>query len=200
MKKYKNDLKTILEVLLFLVIYFSFSALKSPIITIAVFGLAIVYWSYNLYTKLQYRKGNADYMLIPTVNDQYSKITSIVLGLAACALSISAIVWKHEYRIYGSIGIAVGLLILLNGIFDLPKGRLKIDGNILTLTGIDEKVDIRQLSEINIYSNKLVITNMYSESQRLDNLNLDAVSAQRIENYIIDNKKGSTLKVINNVG
>jgi Ca2+/Na+ antiporter len=199
MRKYKDDIKTILQVLMFGIIYLSISTIDNPIVSIIFLGLWIGYLIYNLYSKFQYRKGNANYILFPTVNDQYSKITSVILGLIVCLLSVVAIVWTDDFRLYGALGILVGVLVFFNGIFDLPKGMLKIEGNVMNIAGIDGKIDIRQVKELNIYNDRIVVTNIYNENQRLGNLEIDVISAQYIDNYILNNKKENDLKTINNV-
>ena|SRR5690606_29265326 len=199
MRKYKDDIKTILQVLMFGIIYLSISTIDNPIVSIIFLGLWIGYLIYNLYSKFQYRNGNANYILFPTVNDQYSKITSVILGLIVCVLSVVAIVWTDDFRLYGALGILVGVLVFLNGVLDLPKGMLKIEGNVMNIAGIDGKIDIRQVKELNIYNDRIVVTNIYNENQRLGNLEIDVVSAQYIDNYILNNKKENDLKIINNV-
>lgn len=162
-------------------------------------GLWIVYLIYNLYSKLQYRKGNANYILFPTINDQFFKITSLTLGLIICALSVVAIVCIPDIGLYGAFGILVGVLVFFNGIIDLPNGMMKIDGNEMNIAGVDGKIDIRQIKEVSIYKDRIVVTNIYNENQRLGNLEIDIVSAEHINNYILNNKGGSDLKTINNV-
>jgi hypothetical protein len=177
----------------------SISTIDNPIISITFLVLWISYLLYNLYSKFQYRKGKVNYILFPTVNDQYSKLTSIILGLLICVLSITGIFWTDEFKLYGAVGILVGLLMFCNGIFDLPKGILKIEGNEMSIAGADGKIDIRQVKELNIYNDRIIVTNIYNESQRLGNLEIDVVSAQLINNYILNNKKENDLKTINNV-
>lgn len=199
MRKYKDDINTILQVLMFGIIYLSISTIDNPIVSIIFLGLWIGYLIYNLYSKFQYRNGNPNYILFPTVNDQYSKITSVILGLIVCVLSVVAIVWTDDFRLYGALGILVGVLVFLNGVLDLPKGMLKIEGNVMNIAGIDGKIDIRQVKELNIYNDRIVVTNIYNKNQRLGNLEIDVVSAQYIDNYILNNKKENDLKIINNV-
>ena len=197
MKKYKDDIKTIIEVLTFGLIYMSISTIDNPIVSYIFLGLWIAYWTYNLYSKFQYRKGKADYILFPTQNDQYSKTTSITLGLIIFALSIIAIVWTKSFNHYGIIGITIGLLVFLNGLFDLPKGIMKVETNVLSISGLKNKIDIRQLKEINIYKERMLLTNLYDEIQRVDNLAIDPVSSKLIDNYI--SKNNIDLKIVNNV-
>ncbi len=197
MKKYKDDIKTIFEVLTYGLIYMSISTIDNPIVSNIFLGLWIVYWIFNLYSKIQYRKGKADYILFPTQNDKYYKTTSITLGIIVFLLSIAGIIWTKSFNNYGLIGITIGLLVFLNGIFDLPKGMLKVKTNEMTITGLKNKIDIRQLKEINIYNERLLLTNIYNEIQRVDNLDIDIDSAKLIDRYI--SKNNIDLKTINNV-
>ena len=184
MKKYKNDIKTIIEVLTLGLIYMSISTINNPFVSYLFLGLWIVYWTYKLYSKFQYRNGNADYILFPTQNDQYFKTTSIILGLFIFTFSIVAIVWTKSFNHYEIIGITIGLLVFLNGLFDLPKGMIKVQANELNISGLKNKIDIRQLREISIYKDRMLFTNIYDEIQRVDNLDIDADAAKLIDRYI----------------
>lgn len=197
MKKYRDDIKTIIEVLTFGLIYMSISTIDNPIVSYIFLGLWIAFWTFNLYTKIHYRKGKADYILFPTQNDQYLKTTSITIGLIVLALSIVAIVWTKTFNHFGIIGVTIGLLVLFNGIFDLPKGMMKVETNELSISGLKNKIDIRQLKEINIYKEQMLLTNIYDEIQRVDNLDIDPVSSKLIDNYI--SKNNIDLKIVNNV-
>ena len=186
MKKYKNDIKTIIEVLTLGLIYMSISTINNPFVSYLFLGLWIVYWTYKLYSKFQYRNGNADYILFPTQNDQYFKTTSIILGLFIFTFSIVASVWTKSFNHYEIIGITIGLLVFLNGLFDLPKGMMKVQANELNISGLKNKIDIRQLREIIIYKDRMLFTNFYDEIQWVDNLDIDADAAKRIDSYITE--------------
>lgn len=177
----------------------SIFTIGNPVVSYIFTGLGIINWSYNLYTKFQYRKGKADYILFPTQNDQYSKTTSITLGLIILTLSVAAIILtKSDYH-YEIVGITIGLLVFLNGIFDLPKGVMKVEGNDLTISGLRNKIDIRQLKEINIYKERMILTNISNEIERVENLAISPDSAQLIERYISEKKNDIDLKTRNNV-
>jgi len=199
MAEHKYDIKTIIEVLTFGLIYMSISTIDNPIVSFMFLGLWIAYWTHNLYSKFHYRKGKADYIRFPTQNDQYSKTTSITLGLVIFVLSITAIVWHNSFNYYAVIGITIGLLMFLNGLFDLPKGMMKVDANELSITGLKNKIDIRQLKEIKIYKERMILTNVYDEIQRIDNLAIDTDSAQLIDRYISELKNNNVLTTKNNV-
>lgn len=167
MKKYKDDIKTIIEVLTFGLIYMSISTINNPIVSYLFLGLWIVLWVYNLYSKFLYRNGKADYILFPTQNDNYFKTTSIILGLLIFTASIVAIVWTKSFNHYEIIGITIGLLVFLNGLLDLPKGMMKVEANELILSGLQNKIDIRLLREISIFKERILLTNLNNETQKL---------------------------------
>ena len=187
MTKYKGDIKTIIEILTFGLIYLSISTLESPVLSYTFLGLWMAYLIYNLYSKFKYRLGKADYIRFPTQNDLFHKTTSIILGLTIIILSIIAIFWQKPFNYFGIIGITIGFLVFLNGLFDLPKGMIKVDANELSISGLKNKVDIRQLKEIQIYKEKLLLANIYNEIQRIDNLAIDQDSAKIICRYISEN-------------
>lgn len=198
-RKYKDDIKTILQAVMFGIIYLSISTINNPIVSILFLGLWIGYLLYSLYSKFLYRKGKVNYILFPTVNDQYSKITSVILGLIICALSIAGVIWTESFKLYGGAGVLVGVLMFCNGIFDLPKGMLEIKGNYMNIAGANEKIDIRQIKEVSIYKDRIVVTNIYNENQRFGNLEIDEISAKNSIDYIMRNSKENDLKILNNV-
>ena len=198
MKNYKDDLKTIFQVLTYILIYMSFVTMDNPVLSYTFIGIFIVFIAYELYSKMQYRKGKANYVLFPTLNDLYSKMTSITIGLMAITASIIAVIWTNTFNHYCVIGLCVGLLIFLNGIFDLPNGLIKIRDNSLKITGLKTNVDQRQLKEIKIFKEKILLTNVYDELIRIDNFNINPESAKLIELYLTKNKTNDELKIINN--
>jgi hypothetical protein len=199
MAKHKYEIKTIIEVLTFGLIFISISTIDNPIVSLIFLGLWIAYLTYNLYSKFQYRLGKVEYIRFPTQNDQYSKTTSITLGLTIIVLSLIALFWQKSFNYIGIIGITIGLLVFLNGLFDLPKGMMKVDANELSITGLKNKIDIRQLKEIKIYKERLILTNVYDEIERIDNLAIDTDSAQLIDRYISELKNNNVLTTKNNV-
>lgn len=200
MKKYKNDIKTIVEVLSLFVIFLSISAFDNPLVTYLFLAVWVVYLIYSLISKIRYRKGKSKYILFPTLNDQYSKVTSLTLGIICLILSIVAIIWTKSYIHYGITGIAISLLVFLNGVFDLPKGWMQVDQNELSLSGLENIIDVRQLKEINIYKERIILTNVYDEIKRVESLNIDANSARQIENYISKHANNLSIQITNNVG
>lgn len=199
MKNHKNDFAIIFNVLAYFLICVIFSTIDNPILHFVLSGLWITYLSYNLYYKFQYRKGKSDYIVFPTQNDQYSKITSITLGPAIFILSVSAIAWAKSDDNYAIIGVMIGLLIFLNGLFDLQKGFMKIKSNFLIISGVKNNLDIRLLREIKIDKERIILTNIYDETSRVENLAISPDSAELIERYISERKNHIELTIVNNV-
>ena len=160
-------------------------------------GLWVIYLTYNLYSKFQYRKGKADYILFPVQNDQFTKTTSIILGIIIFAISVITLVWQKSPNLLGLIGLVIGLLVFLNGLFDVPKGMMKIVNNKLSISGLEDRIDVRQLKEVNIYKERMLLTNVYEEVERIDQLAIDPESSKLIQHYISINNAG--LKVISHL-
>lgn len=103
-----------------------------------------------------------------------------------------------SYSFNNSItGLSIGILVLFNGLFDLPKGMIKIDSNLIDITGLQKKVDQNDLNKIEIYNDRILLINVNNESTSLDNFNIDVNSALLIENYILSNKTNLELSIIN---
>jgi len=192
MKKDTADTRTIV-----LMIFVVLIVLRTPITSYIVFGLCLVYLAYNLYSKIQYRQGKTDYLLFPTKNDSFVKITSLTLGLIIFSIGIIYIIWTKNFNPYAFAGMAIGLLQFLNGLFALPKGRMKIEAHKLVISDLEDKLDLRQLKEINIYQERILLTNIYDETERVDHLAIDPDSSKLIDNYI--SKNHADLKIVNHV-
>lgn len=199
MKTDKKDIRTIIELLTLGLLYLCSSMVDSPVFSYLFLVIWVVYWTYNLYQKVQYRKGTTDYVLFPTQNDEYSKVTSITLGTIILALSTLPFLYEQPLNPYMVIGLAIGLLILLNGIFDLPKGRIQLERSMISISGIENEIDQRELKEIGIYNDHLTLTNINGEVQRVGQLNLDAKAAESIDKYISIHKRNVDLTTVNNV-
>lgn len=200
MANFKNEIKTIFQILIFGFIYLSVSNSNNLIFSTVFLLLWICSLIYNLYLRFQYKKGKADYIHFPTVNDSYTKITSITLGLIFFFLSISLVVWVIDFRFYGEIGLLVSSLIFCEGVFDLPNGKLRIEGFKMSISGINEKIDIRQVKEIIIFKDRIDVMNIYNEKKRLEYLEIDETFAIIISNYLFQKCIEQDLKIINNVG
>ncbi|WP_158825371.1 hypothetical protein [Mucilaginibacter lacusdianchii] len=79
MNKYKEDLKTILGVSSYMLFIFSVNYIDVPIINQCLLAIWLLTIIYAIYQNINYRLGKAGYLLFPTYNDGYTKITAISL-------------------------------------------------------------------------------------------------------------------------
>lgn len=197
MKKYTEDIKTIIKVLLYILIYVFISYVKNPIAFTIFWGILILLVLYEIYSKIQYRIGKSTYILFPTMNDNYSKTTTVIIGGIISLLSFGAMVYWNTFNEYIVIGIVLGLLVLTNGLLDLPNGRLNIKGNLIKISNLSSSIDQNDLKEIHISKEQLILILTQGEVKRVPNLDLDFNAAQLIQNYISSHQTNPDLVIIN---
>lgn len=197
MKKYKEDVKSILEVAFFILFYFAFSIIKIPALSYILLGILIIYWAVDLYSNIQYRRANANYIHFPTMNDAFSKFSLILIGIIILGLNSLSIVEPNRFSDYAIIGMVVGFFVLLKGIISLPNGRLKISEGLITVSHLRKGIEQKKLKEIHISKEQLLLIPIDGEVKRVPNLDLDFKSAQLIQNYISDHQTNPDLVIIN---
>ena len=194
MKKYRDDIKTIFQVLSYIALYFVISMIDNPIVAIISGGFWFFVWSFNIYDKIKYRnKKYQDEIRFPTQNDSYSKMTSLSLG---SMFTIGMIIWitlMTEFTFIPIIGLIAGLLILINGIIDVPKGQLKLENSKLKSIGIKEEIELSTIESINIDSNQITIRKEKSSTIKLDRLELNEKWTSKISEFL--NEKLNTEEV-----
>ena len=185
MKKFKGDVKTIAEILIVILIYFGIASYDAPFISYLAIGLCILFWTYGLLEKYQYIKGKSSYILIPTNRDDYSKLTSCVLGvLIVVGCIVYSIFVSQSFTYFMALAIAAGLLIFINGIFDLPKARVEIKKGKFIILGANEKLNQSEVSEIEISNERINFKHNSGRNIFVDDLKLDKDSAQQVIQYI----------------
>ncbi|HTD98841.1 MAG TPA: hypothetical protein VK668_06120 [Mucilaginibacter sp.] len=200
MNQRKSNIRTIFEVLTYLLIYFSISFIDNPLISIFSLGLWVAFWIYNLYKKVQYRNGiKLNIVIFPTLNDDYSKMTSITLGIMIIAGSLIGYFAFSILILYCIIGSTVGIIIFLNGVLDLPKGWIIIENNLFRINSIEEEIDLKLLKEIIVKNDQITLTNQLGEHKNVNLLNLDSASGENIKRYITERLNHNTISIINNV-
>jgi hypothetical protein len=194
MKKYRDDIKTIFQVLSYLALYFAISMIDNPIVAIICGGFCLFIWSFNIYDKIKYRNQKyQDEIRFPTQNDSYYKMTSLSLG---SMLTIGMIIWitlMTEFTFIPIVGLIVGLLILINGIIDVPKGQLKLENSKLKSIGLKEEIELSSIESINIDSNQITIRKDKNSTINLDKLELNEKWTSKIQDFL--NEKLNTEEV-----
>jgi hypothetical protein len=192
-KRYKEDIRTIVQLLLFIVIYFSSS--QVPWLSWLSMAFIIAALVYNGYF-LKHRK---DTILFPTLNDESSKMTFISFGVLVFFLTlISYFAFNNGIKILIT-GFALGAILFSFGLFLSPKGWLEIKGNLLKVHGITGETDIRQLQAITLENNKITLTNIYGESKNCFQLKLDPSAAKKIKTFLSENLLNKEVLVVDNI-
>lgn len=156
--KLKGNLKTIFGVLFTLLIYVGISAfLKiSPYIYFTYCGIGIVFYLYYYFT-IRKRK---DSVIFPTQNDSSSKMGLVAFGIIVIFLSVTSYYGLNNKDIYSIIGFPVGIIMILQGLYEPEKGFIKINKNLIQIIGVANQLDIRQLKEITLKNDKIILTNI----------------------------------------
>lgn len=197
MKKYKEDLKTIFEVAFFIMCYMAFAVIRIPALSYISLGILIVYWVVDLYSNIQYRRGTANYIHFPTMNDAFSKFSLILIGIIILSLNILSIVQPNRFSDYAIPGIIAGFAVLLKGIISLPNGHLKISEGRIAVSHLRKTIEQRDLKEIHISKEQLLLVPIQGEIKRIPNLDLDSKSAQLIHDYISNHQTNPELLILN---
>ncbi len=192
----KADIKTILEVISFIFIWVAISNIANNLswvsYLIASIGAAVII--YNSYFK-RYRK---DVFLFPTLNDEYSKMTFITFGILIILFSAFGRFLFNSNLYYSILGFAFGAGVILFGIFQSPKGWISVEKCILSLYGVKDKIDTRQLKDITLSNDKIVLTNIYGEHTVSFNLKLNPKMAKSTKKFL-EEKLQNEVQIIDNV-
>ncbi|WP_259070070.1 hypothetical protein HDF24_24505 [Mucilaginibacter sp. X4EP1] len=195
-KQLKEDIKTIIQILSYLlIIYITSLIFFFQLINIIFFILIIGARVWSGYF-IKYRK---DVVLFPTLNDEASKMTFISFGvLILMFFGVDYFVFTPNiYLIF--IGFGFGGLVFLFGFFESSKGWIKINNNSLRLYGIKDNIDIRQLKIITLAANKITLTSIYDENKNSFQLKLDPFAAQKIKTFLSQNLLNKGVLIVDNV-
>ena len=196
MGKYKNDIKTIVEVATFLLIVFGAAFLHNDLFTLFSFCIWIFYLVYRLIKKIKYKHGKSDAILYPTLNDSYFKSSAITIGIF---ILIGDIVWfrmNHYFDIYVLLFAIIGSLFLFNGLFSIPNGELTFHNGKLLFTGMDKPINVHEILSIKIHKSSIIVFSSEEAMTRVVNLMLNEESVQLLRNELIKNGVNPTSIIV----
>jgi hypothetical protein len=195
----KNDIKTIIELLTYIVITFCLSFVYTNTwIAIIFSALWIGRILYKAYFVVGVRN-RSDIILFPTQNDEYSKMTPITFGIIILIISIIGYFAFGENIYYSIIGTTIGAAVFLFGFFRSPNGWILIKNNSLELYGIQGETDTRQLREITLKNDKITLTNIYGENKNSNLLNLNQSNARDIKRFLEEKLNKSEILIVDGV-
>ena len=181
MRKYK----TIFQVLSYIALYFSVSMMNNPTVVFMSGTFCFFVWSFNIYDKVKYRSQKyQDEIRFPTQNDSYFKWSSLILG---SILTFGMIIWitlMTEFTFAPIIGLIAGLLILTNGIIDVPKGQLKIENSKLKSNILKDEIEITEIETIKINANQITISKSKNSIIKVDGLELNKKWISKITMFL----------------
>jgi hypothetical protein len=187
MKKYYKDWKTITYILAAIVMYFfvpkSFFRSFSDIFFVLLLGI----FAFSLFKKIVYLLGKANYILVPTGNDLFSRIRDLIIG-PALAVGILLIIGRSHLDKSAIVMISVGVVMFLNGVLGLPLGFLQIRKGYFTLHGINKRIDVQTIETIVISNDKLEIHTATNEKYFARNFIIDRAFSEVIEMYLLSKK------------
>lgn len=170
--------------------------IDNPIVAIISGAFWLFVWSFNIYDKIKYRnKKYQDEIRFPTQNDSYFKMTSLSLG---SMLTIGMIIWvmlMTDFTFIPIIGLMAGILILINGIIDVPKGQLKLENSKLKSIGINEEIELNEIESIHIDSNQITIHKEKNITIKLDRLELNEKWTSKISEFLYDKLNTEKVKI-----
>ncbi len=193
----KNDIRTIIEVLTFLIISFSLTEVYNnyPLIGGAFFIACIGATIYKSYF-LRFR---TDTILFSTLNDDSSKMAYITFGIIILFFAVVGY-FAFDLNIYQAIIVAtIGVAVSLFGCFKSPRGWLTIENNSLKICGVEDTIDVRQLKEVILANDRITLVNIYGEHKNSTLLKLNPAASATIKNFIDTKLNKSQIQVIDNV-
>lgn len=194
MKKYREDIKTIFQVLSYIALYFAISMIDNPTVVIICGVFWLFVWSFNIYVKIKYRnKKYPNEIRFPTQNDSYFKMTSLSFGSMLTAGMLIWTILMTEFTFIPIVGIIAGLLILINGIIDVPKGQLKLENSKLKSIGLNDEIKLNTIESINIDCNRITILKEKNSTIKIDRLELNEKWTAKISDFL--NEKLNTDKI-----
>lgn len=197
MGKYKNDIKTIVEVTIFLFIVFGAAFLHNDLFTVFSFCIWIFYLVYRLIKKIKYKHGKSDAILYPTLNDAYFKGSAITIGVF---ILIGDFVWfkmNNYFDIYVLLFSIIGILFLFNGIYSIPNGELTVHKGTLLFTGMDKAINLNEILSIKIHKSSIIIFSSEEAMTRVVNLMLDEKSTELIKDELVKNGVNPNSIIVN---
>ena len=138
-------------------------------------------------------------MIFPTQNDNSSKMGLIAFGIIVIFLSVTSYYGYNNKDIYSIIGFPVGIIMILLGFYEPEKGFITINKNLLKIIGVTNEFDIRQLKEITLKNDKIILTNIYDENAISHHLKLNVKSSEKIIAFLEKQLNPNDINLINQV-
>ena len=138
----------------------------------------------SIFDYFQYKNGKANYVAISTINNEYSKFISFIMGAIFVIVSAINFFWFDDSILNIFLGFGLGIMSIFNGFFYLPNGAFKFKKGKIDFTGLEYDLQLEEVLEIQLYSTKIVLLLTDNELIHTFNFKLDLKSIQAIDEYV----------------
>lgn len=184
--KNKEDLKTILEVLIYGILLSMIPLFIASTKGLLVLCPTAAFLLYSIYVKIRRKKRYSDVFLIPTTNDAYYKSTYILLGLIAVGLGLFFILRYKSVDYLEIITVLLGVLLFVNGLLEQPRGEIVIQHQQLQFSGLKLPIPLQELNTITIHRDTIVLETNQAPKTIIRYLNIDPQTANYLHNYLTE--------------
>lgn len=193
MTKYLDN-KTILFAASFLAILLDFQGYK---IGSHIFGTLFLGWlAFRVYNNVLYRLGKLpNEIRFSTKNDSFQKTSSLFFGVL---LMVGPAIWIYKVNSTDFASFAAiffGFLLLANGLFFLPKGKLQIKNSKILIPSIKEEIELSQIKLISIKKEKLQFITLEDQATKLNQLELDKEQQTQIFDFLSEKLNGYEIEL-----
>jgi len=159
---------------------------RSPIIEyLPILWTLSIIWS--LIYKFKYRNGQIKNELrFLTKNDNYTKIVPFIIGFILLVGGIIALLLTNEYLILTLILTFNGILLIISGFLFVPNGEISLSNNklISKSSNANNSIEIVQLSEVNLFIDKIIFIYDSNRKINLNHLNLNLTDFTKISDFL----------------
>ncbi|MBE7175285.1 MAG: hypothetical protein INR69_02710 [Mucilaginibacter polytrichastri] len=184
-EKDKQELQSFAGLLSTVFIWISFFLIDTnPVLAVFFIALWLSFWIPNLYMKIRYRMGLRDHIRVATPDDRNIRNVLIGTGVLLFAGSLLYTLWLHEKGFMPAAWMLIGIVVFLNGFFNLPESRLVVSGNRIYISGLPHGIDLRRLRAVQIAPDRITLTTVMDEEIVAGHLHISRKGSARIKRYL----------------
>jgi hypothetical protein len=187
MKKQNHYIGKILMVAIVLLISFpSVHEIFEPIREYAPIGFMILVLI-GIYSRLKYRNGKLPNQIrVPTNNDDYNRIMPFIFGILLTVGGFIALKNMESDKIFWSLMIATGVLLLILGFLFVPSGIIEISNEELSFANGSRKktIAIDKINDIGFKTSDIILTDKNEKKHYVNHMNLTESDYQTITDFL----------------
>jgi|GEM_PF-4602744 len=194
-KKYPKAFGFVFWILL----YFLLSRVHELASTIFMVIATLVGLACSLLTSYNYRQGRLKYVVFPVYNDDHSQFQSFFFSGALLVGLVIAYYAGYTTVFWSCVCLFIILLLFFSALFNMPEGFLKITENGIGLYGVQETIEVEEVSAIDIYHDRIVVRSLKGKIWLASNIKIDQTYAEKIASYLSANLVNHPININNQV-